>query len=118
MTRHRSGLSRFLHDIVADIKDLLDDVTDSLGDVEHDTRASVSRALRPDDRDHRDRRDRRDDRDGERRRERYDDRAGDRADGFTSELTGLREELHRLVELLEKDEESTRAGAKTGSASK
>ncbi|MEU1144504.1 hypothetical protein ACFYO9_11590 [Streptomyces sp. NPDC005863] len=115
MMRHRKGLSRFLHDIVEDTKNLLDEVTDSIGDVEHDTRSAVSRALRPDERDH-------DRRSGRSRRERDDDYGDhgprDRSEGLETQLTGLREELHRLVELLGKNDEEAGTSAKAGSASK
>ncbi|MFE9688008.1 hypothetical protein [Streptomyces sp. NPDC006285] len=116
MTRHRSGMSRFLHDIVDDTKDLLDDITDSLSDVEHDTRRSVSRALRPDD-------DRRSSRRGrDRYSDEYDRRNRRDDDGYSlrrpedleTQLTGLREELHRLVDLMEKD--ATNADAAKPSA--
>ncbi|UNO38927.1 hypothetical protein [Streptomyces sp. MST-110588] len=46
MTR-RTGITRSLTNIVDDIKDLLDDALDSVGDLEHDTRDSLSRTLCP-----------------------------------------------------------------------
>ncbi|MEU4797575.1 hypothetical protein [Streptomyces sp. NPDC023327] len=115
MTQQRKGMSRYLRDVIEDTKDLLVDITDSLGDVERDTRASMSRALRPDDRDRRGRRapDRyTDDHDRRERRGRRDaDRYGDeRTEGLEDQLAGLRDELRRLGDLMEKDSSSEAAG--------
>ncbi|MEU1134533.1 hypothetical protein ABZ383_32515 [Streptomyces sp. NPDC005900] len=43
----RIGMTKTLSNIIEDLKERLDDTLDSLSDLEHDTRTSLSRAVRP-----------------------------------------------------------------------